>query len=221
MPTDESQDTDHELLTAVEGVGPDLAERLLEHFGSGRKVAQSACRYWGELTDVDGVSEEKARSMFDRMHVAGVFEDLKQCYSKEDPGTVETEQAELVTDGGVNPQTDPEARLRQVRDEIDALLEGDSAREMDGRGVGDLSDIESVVFGLYGSGRADLRVTQEPESDAPAPVFCILGEYIDGLAAMTGRPPKTVAAHAIAIMDASRDSDEYDRSASASAGGGR
>lgn len=69
--------SDHELLTRIDGVAPGTANQLLDHFGSGRKVAQSACRYWGELVEVDGVTEEKARSMFDRMHEADVFHSLR------------------------------------------------------------------------------------------------------------------------------------------------
>lgn len=65
------------LLTEIEGIGTKQANRLLVHFGSGRKVAKSACRYWGELEEVDGITEEKARSMFDRMKEAGVFHDLR------------------------------------------------------------------------------------------------------------------------------------------------
>ena len=72
-----SETSDHDMLTEIEGVGPELANRLLGHFGSGQKVAQSACRYWGELVKVDGVSEEGARTMFDRMCDADVFHDLR------------------------------------------------------------------------------------------------------------------------------------------------
>ena len=69
--------TDHELLTQIDGIGDERANRLLAHFGSGRKVAQSACRYWNELTKVDGISETEARGLFDKMQDAGVFYDLR------------------------------------------------------------------------------------------------------------------------------------------------
>lgn len=114
-----------------------------------------------------------------------------------------------------NPQTDAKLRLEQVRDEVDAILDGDGAREIDGKSVGGLDDINGVVFGLTGSGRADLRVTQEP-SDPPAPLIRLLGEFIDGAAASYGHPPRAIAAHAIEMMEASKDSDEYERAASAS-----
>jgi len=67
----------HELLTQVEGVGDDRATALLSHFGSGRKVAQSACRYWGEITKVYGFTDENAKTLFHRMKNAEVFEDLR------------------------------------------------------------------------------------------------------------------------------------------------
>lgn len=69
--------SDKELLTQIEGLGPSVANRALNHFGSGRKAAQSACRYWNEWTEVDGVSEDMAKNMFHRMKNAGVFEDLR------------------------------------------------------------------------------------------------------------------------------------------------
>lgn len=78
QPPDQPEQSTHDLLTQIEGVGPDLANRLLLLFGSGREVAKAACRYWGELAKVDGVSEEMARSMFDRMQDAGVYEDLRE-----------------------------------------------------------------------------------------------------------------------------------------------
>jgi len=68
---------DHELLTQINGVGDETANALLEYFGSGRKVAQSACRYWGEMTNVDGFTEGRAKALFDEMQDAGVFYDLR------------------------------------------------------------------------------------------------------------------------------------------------
>lgn len=65
------------LLIEVDGIGEDRARNLLFHFGSGRKVAQSACRHWGEITNVNGFTDEKAKTMFDRMIDAGVFYDLR------------------------------------------------------------------------------------------------------------------------------------------------
>lgn len=68
---------DHELLTQIQGIGTQTANDLLTHFGSGQKVAHSACRYWGELTNVDGITEDKARQLFHEMKDAGVFTDLR------------------------------------------------------------------------------------------------------------------------------------------------
>ena len=68
---------DHELLTQIDGIGPQTATALLEHFGNGRKVAQSACRYWGELTDVDGITETRAKNLFHDMRDTGVFHELR------------------------------------------------------------------------------------------------------------------------------------------------
>lgn len=69
--------TDHELLTQVDGIGPGRATALLDHFDSGRTVAQSACRYWAELIEVEGISEAEARALFDKLHDADVFHDLR------------------------------------------------------------------------------------------------------------------------------------------------
>lgn len=112
-----------------------------------------------------------------------------------------------------DPQTDVEARLEQVRDEVDAILDGDGARQVGGKSVGDLSDINGVVFGLSGRERADVRVTQEP-SEPPAALIRMLGELIDGTAAAYGHPPRAVAGHAIEVMEASKGSDQYEREAS-------
>lgn len=68
---------DHDLLTQIDGIGDDKANNLLNHFGSGRKVAQSACRYWGEIVEVDGFTEETAKNLFYQMKEAEVFEDLR------------------------------------------------------------------------------------------------------------------------------------------------
>lgn len=68
---------DHELLTEIDGIGPETANSLLEHFGSGKEVAQSACRYWGELLEVDGFTEDRAKNLFYDMKDAEVFHDLR------------------------------------------------------------------------------------------------------------------------------------------------
>lgn len=69
--------TDHELLTEIDGVGETRARALLRHFGEGSEVAKSACRYWHEITKVEGFTEASAKTMFDRMQEAGVFYDLR------------------------------------------------------------------------------------------------------------------------------------------------
>lgn len=68
---------DTELLTQVDGIGPESAAALLDHFEDGSEVAQSACRYWGEITNVPGFTEDRARDLFHEMKDAGVFEDLR------------------------------------------------------------------------------------------------------------------------------------------------
>lgn len=68
---------DHDLLTQIDGIGDDTANKLLNHFGSGKEVAQSACRYWGEITNVDGFTEERAKNLFHEMKDAEVFHDLR------------------------------------------------------------------------------------------------------------------------------------------------
>ena len=68
---------DANLLTEIDGIGTERANRLLAHFGSGRKVAQSACRYWGAIVEIDGFSESEAKNLFHKMTDAGVFYDLR------------------------------------------------------------------------------------------------------------------------------------------------
>lgn len=72
-----SERTAHELLTAIDGIGDDRADRLLEALGSGREVAVCACSAWSELAAVDGISEARARTLFDAMLEAEVYEDLR------------------------------------------------------------------------------------------------------------------------------------------------
>lgn len=69
--------SDHELLTQIDGIGQEKANRLLAHFGGGREIAKSACRYWGELTNVDGISEGQAKNLFHAMKDAQVFHELR------------------------------------------------------------------------------------------------------------------------------------------------
>lgn len=69
--------SDHELLTQIEGISDHKATQLLEHFDDGSEVAKAACSYWGYLTDVDGISEENAKTLIDRMRDAEVFHDLR------------------------------------------------------------------------------------------------------------------------------------------------
>ena len=69
--------SDDELLTAVDGIGDVRATALLDHFGDGREVAQSACRYWGEITNVPGFTEAQARNLFHDMKDVGVFHELR------------------------------------------------------------------------------------------------------------------------------------------------
>ena len=68
---------DKDLLMKVEGVGPARASSLLDHFDDGKEVAQSACRYWGEITKVPGFTESEARDLFHKMKDAGVFHELR------------------------------------------------------------------------------------------------------------------------------------------------
>lgn len=98
-----------------------------------------------------------------------------------------------------NPQTDVEARLRQIHEEVGAILEGEEARTVDGQSAGTLEDLTGVVFGLDGR-NTDVRVTQEP-GDPPAAAFAMLGYYLDAMAAATGHPPLHVAKHAVDVMD--------------------
>lgn len=69
-------DNGHDLLTDVDGITDTKADALLTHFGHGYWVAQSACRYWGEIEKVHGFSEDAARTLFDRMQDADVWDAL-------------------------------------------------------------------------------------------------------------------------------------------------
>lgn len=65
-----------QLLLDVDGIGSGRADALLDHFGHGHWVAESACRYWGEVAKVEGFTEESARELFDKMQDAGVWDNL-------------------------------------------------------------------------------------------------------------------------------------------------
>lgn len=112
-----------------------------------------------------------------------------------------------------DPHTDAEARLRQIRDDVDALLDGQEVQHIDGHTAGTLDEISGVLFALHGR-ETDVRVTQEPVDEPPAPAFCMLGYLLDGMAAASGRTPRQVAQHAIATMEQLKRSDGYDRTAS-------
>lgn len=74
LETQRVDEQDHELLTQVEGIGDERADRFLEAFGSGREVAMAASNNWAAIADVPGISIGAARTMFDRMQDAGVYE---------------------------------------------------------------------------------------------------------------------------------------------------
>jgi hypothetical protein len=76
--------TDKELLQEVEGIGPKRSESLLSKFGGGGEVARAATSAFGRVADTEGVSEDTARDMFDRMDDAGVREDLRDRYRTSD-----------------------------------------------------------------------------------------------------------------------------------------
>ncbi|MFC4246484.1 helix-hairpin-helix domain-containing protein [Natribaculum luteum] len=75
--TDTTPGEDRDLLLEVEGIGPKRADALLEAFDDGRSVAQRAASNWGAVADVDGISEDTARELFDRMKEAGVYDNLR------------------------------------------------------------------------------------------------------------------------------------------------
>jgi len=76
--------TDKELLQEVEGIGPKRSESLLSKFGSGGEVASAATSAFGRFADTEGVSEDTARDMFDRMGDAGVREELRDRFRTSD-----------------------------------------------------------------------------------------------------------------------------------------
>jgi endonuclease III-like uncharacterized protein len=76
MAISEHQINDRELLGRIDGLGKTTIDALLDHFGHGYFVAQSACRYWGELAKVEGISRDRAKELFFDMQDAGVFDEL-------------------------------------------------------------------------------------------------------------------------------------------------
>jgi hypothetical protein len=65
---------DHETLTEIDGVGDELATKLLDRFGSRRGVELTAAKNWDSLTEIEGISEAAAAEFHDRMLDANVTE---------------------------------------------------------------------------------------------------------------------------------------------------
>jgi hypothetical protein len=78
--------TAHELLTRVDGIGDERAAALLERF-DGSAVAGRAVSGWAALVDVPGISEDRARRLFDDLREAEVYEQLRyRRYAEDDDG---------------------------------------------------------------------------------------------------------------------------------------
>lgn len=131
------------------------------------------------------------------------------------------DEPELVADGGrvlshadvrgrsEAAQRSVRARLEQIRDDIDGLLES-----------GDVGSIEGVVFGVADADLAEARATQRPGCEPPAPLLRILGEFVDGMAQTSGREPGFIAGYAVKMMEHSKASDDYNQTANTSRGDG-
>lgn len=65
---------DHEILTQIDGVGDELATKLLDRFGSLHGVQQAAARQRESLTEIKGINEAAAVEFHGRMLEAGVQE---------------------------------------------------------------------------------------------------------------------------------------------------
>ena len=63
-----------DLLTQVEGIGEVRARALLEHFETHGAVCRAATSGWARITAVDGFTDESAKTLFDRLQAAGVYE---------------------------------------------------------------------------------------------------------------------------------------------------
>lgn len=63
-----------DLLTQVEGVGETRARALLERFETHGAVCRAATSYWAAVAEVPGFTEERAKTLFDRLRDAGVYE---------------------------------------------------------------------------------------------------------------------------------------------------
>jgi len=69
--------TDKEVLQEVDGIGPKRSESLLSRFGSGREVYKRSTSNFASVAKTEGISEDTAREMFDRMDEAGVRDELE------------------------------------------------------------------------------------------------------------------------------------------------
>lgn len=115
-----------------------------------------------------------------------------------DPGSVEDRR---------EAQRSIRARLEQIRDDCDQLLDDDQEPA--------LEELEGVIFGVADSDLAEARVTQPPGSRPPASIR-ILGELLDGLANSAGRDRTEIAAYVLRMMDESQARDDYQQTASSS-----
>jgi hypothetical protein len=67
------RESDHQLLTQIDGVGDELATALLDAFGSQYGVQRAATNHWSSLVKVKGISEAAAAEFRDRMEKAGAL----------------------------------------------------------------------------------------------------------------------------------------------------
>lgn len=103
-------------------------------------------------------------------------------------------------------QQDVMERLRAVRDEIDGLLDGEHDEL-------DADAIRGVIFCVSDEEYAIARATQEPTTEPPAPLQRCLGELLDGLGRANGTHPIQVATGAVAMMERSKVSEQYEQRA--------
>jgi len=154
----EREKTDTEILQEVEGIGPKRSEALVSHFGSGGEVKRSATSSWGRVSDVEGISEDTAREMFDRMGEAGVRDELdtRSRMPSQARGVVRRTDIGREADGQFNrPDTNPDIRSAPIARE-----------DRSGRFGLDPFDIGTSTAGSGGTNEQFGRFDATPEEEA-------------------------------------------------------
>jgi len=179
-------------LTEIDGIGPVTARNLAEHYNEGCEtghriiygISRSAATSWMDLTAVDGISETRARDLFDQMREAGVYLDPSEVIPPEyeEPGVDEADTDvidafEVAVDDIETPAyVHYEGHLPAFCDEDNTISILD--------GVG-FPDPDGPLFGEFDTRPTDTymaRVTDDTGADQPADLLVIESEPVHGSA---------------------------------------